>query len=93
MMHLKKDSSVWIKTKGLAFRYFHWQDGYGAFSINRADLPGLKKYLSTQREHHGKRSFQEEFINFLLAYGIEYDERYVWDCLFDPFRVFGSVCA
>ena len=78
MKDLKKDSSLWIKTKGAAFRDFHWQDGYGAFSISKADLPGLKKYLANQREHHRRRSFQEELIHFLNEYGIEYDERYFW---------------
>ena len=78
MKYLKKDSSVWIKTKGSLFRDFHWQDGYGGFSISKADLPALKKYLANQREHHSKRSFQEELIHFLDEYGIEYDERYLW---------------
>ena len=78
MKDLKKDSSVWIKTRGVTFRNFHWQDGYGGFSISSAELPGLKRYLANQREHHMKRSFQEELTNFLDEYGIEYDERYLW---------------
>ena len=77
MKDLKKDSSVWIKTKGATFRNFHWQDGYGAFSINKADLLGLKRYLANQRDHHRKRSFQEELLHFLDQYGVEYDERYL----------------
>jgi REP element-mobilizing transposase RayT len=79
MKYLKKDSSVWIKSKGAGFRDFHWQDGYGAFSVNKADLPSLKTYLVNQKEHHRKRSFKEEFIQFLDEYGIEYDERYLWN--------------
>lgn len=79
MKYLKKDSSVWIKTKGSAFRNFHWQDGYGAFSIGKTNLAGLKSYLANQKEHHRKRSFKEELIQFLDEHGIEYDERYLWD--------------
>jgi REP element-mobilizing transposase RayT len=78
MKDVKKDSSVWIKTKSATFRDFHWQDGYGAFSISKADLSGLKKYLANQKDHHRKRSFKEELINFLDEYGMEYDERYLW---------------
>ena len=78
MKDLKKDSSVWIKTKGATFRNFHWQDGYGAFSIRRVDLPRLKQYLANQKEHHRTRSFQEELIQFLDDYGVEYDKRYLW---------------
>ena len=79
MKYLKKDSSIWIKSKGTGFRNFHWQGGYGAFSINKADQAGLKTYLVNQKEHHRKKSFKEELIQFLDEYGIEYDERYLWN--------------
>ncbi len=78
MKDVKKDSSSWLKTKGIRFRNFHWQDGYGAFSIGRSNISNLKQYIANQKEHHRKRSFQEELIQFLDAYGIEYDERYLW---------------
>ncbi len=78
MKDVKKDSSSWIKTKGQQFRNFHWQDGYGAFSIGRSDIPELKKYLASQKEHHRKRTFQEELITFFDEYGLAYDERYLW---------------
>jgi len=76
---LKKDSSSWIKTMGREFRNFHWQDGYGAFSVGQREIPALKKYIANQKEHHRKRTFQEEFIGFLEEYGIAYDERYLWN--------------
>ena len=79
MKDVKKDSSSWIKTKGIVFRNFHWQDGYGAFSIGESNIPALKQYIATQKEHHRKRSFQEELIQFLPAYGLQYDERFLWD--------------
>ena len=78
MKDVKKDSSSWIKTKGRLFRNFHWQDGYGAFSIGKSDIPELKKYIERQKEHHRMRTFQEELIAFLDEYGIAYDERYLW---------------
>jgi len=36
-------------------------------------------YIRNQAEHHKKRTFQEEFLGFLKAHGIDYDERYIWD--------------
>ncbi len=75
---VKKDSSSWIKTQGREYRDFHWQDGYGAFSFGNRDLPALKRYVATQKEHHQKQTFQEELIQFLEESGIEYDERYLW---------------
>ena len=76
---VKKDSSSWIKTKGNQFRNFHWQDGYGAFSIGKSDIRELKRYIAGQKEHHRKRTFQEELIEFLEDYGVAYDERYLWN--------------
>jgi putative transposase len=78
MKDIKKDSSSWIKTKGREFRNFHWQDGYGAFSIGKSDIPELKKYIASQKEHHRRRTFKEELIEFLEEYGVAYDERYLW---------------
>ncbi len=64
---VKKDSSLWIKTKGTKYENFHWQDGYGAFSIRKSDVLDLKRYIADQKEHHRKRSFQEEFVQFLKS--------------------------
>jgi len=49
MKEVKKDSSSWIKTKGRAFRDFHWQDGYGGFSISPTEVPALKRYIANQK--------------------------------------------
>ena len=76
---LKKASSVWIKTKGQAFARFHWQDGYGGFSIGQSQVPALTAYFARQKQHHRKKSFQEELLEFLEKYEIEYDTRYLWD--------------
>jgi len=79
MEELKKSSSVWIKTQGKEFANFHWQDGYGAFSIGASQIPAVKTYLARQKEHHRKKTFQEELIEFLNKYGIEYNEKYLWN--------------
>jgi REP element-mobilizing transposase RayT len=76
---LKKSSSIWIKTKGSSFRRFHWQDGYGAFSIGESGVAAVKEYMARQKEKHKKRSFEEEFIALLKKYKVAYEERYVWD--------------
>jgi REP element-mobilizing transposase RayT len=76
---VKKGSSKWIKTKGPAYRNFYWQNGFGAFSLGESGVPALKKYIAEQKEHHRKKTFQEEFRAFLELYHIEYDEKYVWD--------------
>jgi len=58
---------------------FHWQKGYGAYSVSQSKLETVKKYIQNQEEHHRKITFQEEYIQFLEEHEIEYDLRYVWD--------------
>ena len=76
---VKKSSSRWIKSKGSQYAQFHWQNGYGAFSVSASKLETVKQYVSNQQEHHRRVTFQEEFRRFLKEYGLKYDERYVWD--------------
>jgi REP element-mobilizing transposase RayT len=75
---LKGGSSKWIHEAFPAMAGFQWQDGYGAFTVSRSNLPELVEYVEKQREHHRARTFQEEFLAFLKKHQIEYDERYLW---------------
>jgi REP-associated tyrosine transposase len=76
---LKRDSSSWVKTQHVDMASFHWQTGYGAFSISPGHVVDLKPYIANQIEHHRKESFQDEFRRVCAKYGVEIDERYVWD--------------
>lgn len=76
---LKTSSSKWLKEQSPALSKFSWQRGYGAFSIGPKDLESVLSYIDGQEEHHRTRTFQEEYRGFLKHYGIEFDERYVWD--------------
>jgi len=58
---------------------FHWQNGYGAFSVSQCSVADVREYIRTQQEHHRVVSFQEEFRRFLQRYEVEYDEKYVLD--------------
>ena len=76
--YLKGESSKWIHEEFPAMRDFGWQDGYSAFTVCKSNLPDVTRYIQNQREHHRKKTFQEEYLEFLNKYGIEYDERYLW---------------
>jgi REP element-mobilizing transposase RayT len=76
---LKRESSKWIKTKSPSLAEFHWQNGYGAFSISPGHVEQLIAYIVNQEEHHQRESFQDEYLRLLAKYGLEWDERYVWD--------------
>ena len=76
---IKTSSSKWIKEQGAEFNAFHWQAGYGAFSVSQSDTARVVAYIQDQAEHHRTMSFQEEYRRLLQRYEIAFDERYVWD--------------
>lgn len=76
---VKKNSSKWLKTQGGDLAQFIWQAGYGAFAVSESNVDAVRKYIQNQREHHTKRTFQEEYREFLRRHKILFDERYVWD--------------
>ena len=76
---LKRVSSAWVKAEVSGLDDFYWQNGYGAFSISPSHVDALRKYIANQEQHHHRESFQDEFRRLLTKYGLEWDERYVWD--------------
>jgi len=76
---VKRTSSGWVKQAWPKVAKFHWQFGYAAFSVSQSNLVDVIRYIETQEEHHKHMNFQDEYRAFLKAYGVEYDERYVWD--------------
>ena len=76
---VKSSSSKWIKAKGGLWQNFYWQAGYGAFSVSQSGLEKVKSYIANQKQHHGQTTFQDEYRLLCQKYGVEIDERYVWD--------------
>ena len=76
---IKRTSSGWVKGLAPQLQKFHWQLGYGAFSVSQSNLEEVIRYIENQEGHHKRVTFQDEYLAFLKAYGIAYDERYVWD--------------
>ncbi len=76
---VKSTSSLWVnQTRGLPAP-FHWQNGYGAFSVSQSNMESVREYIRRQPEHHARQSFQDELRDWLRRYEIEWDEKYVWD--------------
>lgn len=74
---LKGDSSMWIHAEFSQLRSFAWQDGYGAFSVSRSAIPDVVEYIRSQRDHHAKFSFEDEYRSLLRLHDIDFDERYL----------------
>jgi hypothetical protein len=79
IQEIKTGFSKWIKTKGRIYEDFHWQSGYGMFSISPSHRESVERYIDGQKEHHCQVSFQDEYRRLLKKYEIEFDERYGWD--------------
>jgi len=75
---IKGGSSKWIHDTFHEHRKFSWQEGYGAFSVSSSQVDKTTAYIKRQKEHHRKRSFQDEFIDLLDRHGIKYYSRYVY---------------
>ena len=75
---IKGGSSKWINDTFPRPKKFAWQEGYGAFSVSASQVPKTIAYINNQKEHHRKKTFQEEFLELLTKHGIEYDQRYVF---------------
>jgi len=77
LREIKSTSSQWVKQKK-GVQHFHWQRGYGGFTVSPSQLERVKNYIECQEEHHCRRSFQEEYLELLKKSGVEYDDRYLW---------------
>lgn len=77
--NVKTSSSKWLKAKWLALADFHWQGGYGIFSVSQEHADAVVDYIIHQEEHHKAETFQQELRRLFEEQKLAYDERYVWD--------------
>ena len=75
---IKRGSSKWLN-EALNISGFAWQSGYGAFSVSPSALDSVARYIAQQELHHRRRTFQEEYLEFLNKSGVVFDERYLWN--------------
>lgn len=76
---IKAGSSKFINDSNWINGKFNWQEGFGAFSYSKSSIDNVVKYILIQEEHHNKKTFKEEYLDFLKKFEIEYDEKYVFD--------------
>jgi len=55
-----------------------WQEGFGGFSYGHSQLKGVIEYIRDQVRHHARKSFQQEYLQFLKKFEIQHDERYIF---------------
>jgi putative transposase len=74
---IKYNASKFLNEKKFISGRFEWQEGYGAFSYSQID--SVYNYIKNQEEHHRKRTFKEEYTEFLQKFNVEYNEKYLFD--------------
>jgi REP-associated tyrosine transposase len=75
---IKGGSSKWVHDVFHQYEQFAWQEGYGAFSVSTSQMEKTIAYIQEQKEHHRRKTFQEEFRELLERHSIEYDGRYLF---------------
>jgi len=81
MRIVKGESSEWINKQGFTPSHFKWQDGYGAFSYARYQVRIIADYVRNQHIHHKKKTFLEEYEEFLKEFEVDYDRQYIFQPL------------
>ena len=76
---IKKSSHEFIREKKFSKFRFQWQEGYGAFSYSHSSLDQVINYINTQKEHHEKQSFREEYENWLKKFKIDFNPEYLFE--------------
>ena len=78
MQDVKGGSSKWINDNKLVNGKFSWQEGYGAFSYSKIEVPRVIQYIVNQTDHHRKRAFLEEYFELLKEFNVDFDDRFVF---------------
>ena len=81
MRDVKNNSTNFINENRWLPGKFRWQEGYGAFSYSHSQIDKVYRYILHQEEHHKKRTFREEYLEFLDRYEIPYEERFLFEWL------------
>lgn len=76
---VKVGASKWAKTQAPELRAFHWQSGYGAFSVSQSNIEAVREYIRRQEARHKNVSFQDELRELLRRHELEFDEQYLWE--------------
>ena len=76
---IKNNSSNIINKNKLVKGKFSWQEGYGAFSYSHSHIKQIYNYILNQEQHHYKKTFKEEYLEFLHKFEVEYDEKYLFE--------------
>lgn len=71
---IKGSTSHHINEQNIVPEKFAWQTGYAAYSVSESAVEKVFEYIRNQKQHHAKKTFQQEYNEFLELYGFSNDE-------------------
>jgi len=75
---LKRTSTNFINQKNWMPGKFQWQTGYGGFSYSKSQIDRVINYIMNQKTHHQKKTFKEEYHEFLRKYDVDYNPDFLF---------------
>ena len=78
MQDIKGNSSLWINDRKLVRGHFEWQEGYGAFSYKKSDVPDVFDYILNQESHHYRKTFLDEYKELLNEFDVDFADAYIF---------------
>lgn len=76
MRELKASSSRWVRTTH--YPKFSWQRRYGAFTVSESASRAVQEYIRSQKEHHRKQTFADEYKGLLVKHSVKFDDEFLW---------------
>ena len=76
---IKSNSTTFINDRKFVKGKFLWQEGYGAFSYSHSHIDRVYNYILNQQQHHKKKTFKQEYLQFLKKFNVPYNERYLFE--------------
>ncbi len=72
---IKGNTSHWMNSSNLTSGKFAWQAGYAAFSVSESQLEKVINYIKNQKQHHAKKTFAEEYEEFIKVHGLIFESK------------------
>ena len=76
---IKNNASNFVNDHNFVKGKFAWQESFGAFSYSHAHIGKVYDYILNQEKHHKKKTFKQEYLDFLKKFEIEFDEKYLFE--------------
>ena len=76
---IKKSTNSFVKEQRFTKYKFDWQEGFGAFSYSHSQLDTVIQYIMNQKKHHKRKTFRDEYIDFLKKFNVEFNEKYLFE--------------